>query len=80
MQQAYVVGATETELAKAADAAKSSDLDGALPCREPPPASAKRRPMEKGENNKGVQNNDNMDALADVLLTPINEKMAPTDL
>ena len=74
MHQAYVVGATETEPAKA------SYLEGALPSREPLPDSLKRRPMEKGENSKHVQNKDEMDALADILLTPVNEKTAAADL
>ena len=80
MQQAYVARATEKEPAKAADAAKASDLDEALPSQEPSRAPIKRRPTEKGQSNKAVQNKDEMDALADILLTPVNGKTTAADL
>ena len=80
MQQAYVSEATETEPAKATHAAKASDLDEALLNQEPPAAPMKKRPTEKGQSSKAVHNNDEMDALADILLTPVNEKIAATDL
>ena len=78
MQQAYVAGAGETEPAKAADAAKATDLPEAPADKNPPPPPKKKRPYEKGQSSKAVNNK--VDALADIFLTPINEMMAAEDL
>ena len=76
MQQAYAAGAVETESAKAADAAKSSEE--ALADKHPPPPQKKKRPMEKGQGSKAA--NTEADALADILLTLVNEKTAAEDV
>ena len=74
MQQAYVAGAGETEPAKAADATKASDLPKAPIDKNPPPPPKKKRPTEKGQSSKAANNE--MDALANIPLTPVNEKTA----
>ena len=51
-----------------------------LPSQEPAPAPLYRKPLEKGEQNKGVHKKDEADALVAILLTPVNEKMAAADL
>ena len=76
MQQAYDVGAVETESAKAADAAKASEE--ALADKQPPPPPKKKRPTEKGQSSKPI--NTEADALADILLTTVNKMMAADDL
>ena len=76
MQQAYVARAAETEQAKAADAAK--DSKEALADKHPPPPPKKKPPMEKGQGSKAA--NTEADTLADILLTPVNEKTAAEDL
>ena len=78
MQQAYVAEARETEPAKAADAAEASDPPEALADNNPPPPPKKKRPTEKGQSSKAV--NTEADALADILLTHVNEMMAADDL
>ena len=78
MQQAYVAGAEETESTKAVDAAEASDLPEAPLDKNPPPPPKKKRPTEKGQSRKAANNE--MNALADILLTPINEKTSTEDL
>ena len=78
MQQTYVVGAAETEPAKAADAAKASNLPAAPLDKDPPPPPKKKRPTEKGQSSKAANNE--MYALADILLALVNEKTLVEDL
>ena len=75
MQAAYAAGTRESEPAKAADAAKASEAP--IADRNPPPLPKKKR-LEKGQGSKA--GNIEPDALADILLTPVNEKMAADDL
>ena len=75
MQQAYAAGAGEAESDKAADAAKTSEVP--IADRHPPPPPRKKR-LEQGQGSKA--GNVEPDALADILLTPVNEKTAAEDL
>ena len=75
MQQAYAAGIGETESAKAADAAKASEVP--IADRHPPPPP-KKKWLEQGQGSKAA--NIEVDTLADILLTPVNEKTAAEDL
>ena len=59
---------------------KAYGFDEALPNQEPPPAPMKKRPTEKGQSSKSVNKKYEMEPLSDILLTPVNEKTAATDL
>ena len=75
MQQAYAAGTGETESAKAADAAKASEVP--IADKHPPPPPKKKR-LEQGQGSKAT--NIEVNTLAEILLTLVNEKTAVEDL